>query len=68
MIIKKELESIGFRTKDGTLYHDYYRFDFEYNIKSQYLYDHDEVDGKIEFICRVMDIHELRELTEYYIK
>ena len=66
MITKEQLESIDFRTKDGTLYHDYYRFDFEYNIKSQDLYDFNEVNGETEYICSVVDINQLKELTDYY--
>ena len=64
MITKEQLLSIDFRSIDGTLYHDYYRFDFEYNIKSQDLYEFNEVNGKTNYLCRVIDFEQLKELTD----
>ena len=63
-ITKAQLEAIGFRSKDATLYYDVGDWDYEYNIKTQELFSHCEVDGVTELITRVTSIEKLEELIE----
>jgi hypothetical protein len=64
MITKQQLEEIGFKSKDTTLYYDVDTWDYEYNIKTQELFNHCEVEGATEFLTKVTDIEKFIELIE----
>ena len=64
MITKEQLEKIGFRSTDTTLYYDVDTWDYEYNIKTQELFSHCEVYGSTEFLTKVTNIEKFIELIE----
>jgi pectin methylesterase-like acyl-CoA thioesterase len=66
MITREQLEEIGFLSPDNTLYYDTGMWDYEYNVKTQKLFSHCEVDGDTEFIARVTDIEKFKEIIEIY--
>jgi hypothetical protein len=64
MITQEQLESIGFRSKDGHEYYDVGTWDMMYDIKTQTLYSHCEVDGVGEKHGRITDIQMLKDAYE----
>jgi len=65
MINKEQLNSINFISDDGTYYYDKGTFDYQYNIKNQELWYYNDGYGDEEFMCRVTDIEELKNLINY---
>ena len=68
MIIRKQLEDIGFGSWTKGSHELYFDDDVMYNIKEQRLYHADEVYGDDEPLCVVKDIEELRDLVYSYFK
>lgn len=66
MITREQLKEVGFTSIDYTLYYDVPNWDYEYNIKTQELFDHCEVEGATELIAKVTDIEKFKELIEIY--
>ena len=66
MITREQLKELDFLSTDYTLYYDVGNWDYEYNIKTQELFSHCEVDGTTEFIARITDIEKFKELIEIY--
>jgi hypothetical protein len=64
MITKEQLESLGFETTDNTEYYDWGNFSVMYNIKTQTLFEHCEVNGVGEELTRITKIEELKEIYE----
>lgn len=64
MITKEQLENIGFHSTDSTEYYDWGSWDVMFNIKTQILYSHCEVNGDVEELTRVTDINKLVEIYE----
>lgn len=62
MINKEQLNSINFYS--DFKYHEFYDNgpDFMFDIKTQMLYDHCEVDGVLDVICKVTDFEKLKEV------
>jgi len=64
MITKEQLNEIDFVSIDGTEYFDVPIWDAMFNIKTQTLFSHNEVNGETEEICKVTDIEKLKELYD----
>lgn len=64
MITKEQLNSIDYTSKDGTLYHLFGDWEYEYNIKTQELWAINDGYGEPEFLCKVIDFEKLKELLE----
>lgn len=64
MINKEQLNSINFYSKDQTLYIDN-NFDYEFNIKTQELWDINDGYGEPEFICRITNFEKFKELINH---
>jgi hypothetical protein len=67
MITKEQLESLGFVTEDGGLtYTDAPDWDFEFNIKTQELWNINDGFGEPEFLCKITDFNKLENIIIHY--
>lgn len=64
MINREQLNSIEYYSKDGTLYTDA-SFDYEFNVKTQELWDINDGFGDPEFVCRITDFEKFKEIINY---
>ena len=64
MITKEQLETIGFHSKDNTEYYDWGSWEVMFNIKTQTLYEHCEVNGVGEELGKMTNINTLIEIYE----
>lgn len=62
MITEEQLNEIGYFSKEGIGYKIPGTWDFEYNIKTQYLWNFNKGMGQPEFIEHVTDFERLKEL------
>jgi hypothetical protein len=62
MISREDLKELGFNcfNKDTSLFYDGL-FDYMFDIKTQMLHHHCEVDGKIEPIKTIYNINEFKD-------
>jgi hypothetical protein len=62
MIKEKDLEHSAFSVKnpDGLIFDG--DFSYAFDIRTQTLYMHDEVNGELTFMSRITDIQELEEI------
>ena len=63
MINRKQLDEMNATTTDGTLYH-FNGWDYEFNVKTQELWDINDGYGKPEFLCVVTNQVELQDLLD----
>lgn len=64
MITKEELNAIDYTSKDNTRYHLFGEWEYEFNIKTQELFNINDGVGEPVFLCRVTEIEKLKELLE----
>ena len=62
MITKGNLKSLGFSSIDGVKYQDAYHFEYEFNIKSQELWNINDGWGEPTFLCKITDFEKLKEI------
>lgn len=63
MITKEQLNSIEFYNANySNEFYDVYGPEFMFDIKSQTLYEHCEVDGVKDALCKVTDFEKLKEV------
>ena len=68
MITKDELISVGFYSDNGYEFYDNNGPQSMYNVKSQSLYEHCEVDGVGEKLVVITNIDELVEIYYTYFR
>lgn len=68
MVTKQQLNSLHFY--NGKSSHEFYDNgpDFMFDIKTQKLYDHCEVAGVLDVICKVTDFEKLKEILNLQTK
>lgn len=64
MITREELKEIDYTSKDNTHYHLFGEWEYEFNIKTQELWNINDGVGEPIFLCRVTEIEKLKELLE----
>lgn len=62
MITKEQLNNIGFHSTDNTEYYDWGNWSVMFNIKTQTLYEHCEVNGVGEILTKVTNIQKLIDI------
>lgn len=62
MIRVDELRDKGLITKNNWEWYNGH-FDFMYNSKTQELFSHDEVDGQLDFLCKVNNTPQLVDIV-----
>lgn len=64
MITKEQLNSINYISSNQTTYSMSGNWEYEYNIKTQELWNINDGVGEPELLCRVTDFEELKNLLD----
>lgn len=64
MITKEQLNSIEYRSQDGTSYYIPGDWEYEFNIKTQELWSINDGYGDSVFLCKVTNFEKLKELLD----
>lgn len=64
MITKEQLNSINYVSVDNTHYTEPGDWEYEFNIKTQELWNINDGYGEPTFLCKVTDFEKLKELIE----
>jgi hypothetical protein len=62
MITEEQLKSIGYLTNEGVSYRIPGTWEYDFNIKTQYLWNFNKGVGQPQFIEHVTDFERLKEL------
>lgn len=64
MITKKQIESLGFTTTNGSDYYDAFNWEYMFNVHSQELYSINDGHGEPQLLCKCIDLDHLKEVIE----